>query len=241
MNPFKHKEPLYFSTEIDFAIIILVSILGIVVNRKFLKDMKDDSRKSSPSLIDDVMVFRTKSIMMVIPTFMFLHWSLTLNYQFPNWFYHALCYEQYNAMFWRFYFGFTSLIISLMRFFFIIYNEKVLLLGKQRVKKFFYFLSISAPLIMTIFHACTLPVPPSAYNTAHKTCHNFLEHSYNMTCPDQNGITDDCAPILPHVIAQIPKAATKVVGIIVKIMYIIMCSNILEGILYWRTFKKIRE
>ena len=127
------------------------------------------------------MTSRTKLIILVVPACMLLHWSLTLNYRFPEWFYQALCYEQYNAMFWRFYFGFTSFIISSMRYFFIVYNETALLLGKQRVKKFFEFLSIMVPLIMTVLHACTLPVPPTAYNIAHKTCHKFFEVSQNIT------------------------------------------------------------
>ena len=149
--------------------------------------------------------------------------------------------EKYNGMFWRFYFNVSSLIISLMRYFFIVYNEKVLFFGKQRVKNFFYFLGVVIPLIMTILHACTLPVPPSAHNNAHKTCQKYLELSYNMTCRDGNGISDNCAPILSIVIEIIPQATIKVVGFIVKLMYIIMCSNILEGILYWKTFKLIRE
>ena len=241
MNPFQYKEPLYFSTELDFVIIIIVSILGMLINQKFLNDMKDDSRKSSPSLIDDVMTSRTKSKMIVIPGYMLLNWSLTLNYQFPDWFYQALCYEQYNGMFWRFYFNVSSFIISLIRYFFIVYNEKVLLLGKQRVKNFFNFLGVVIPLIMTIMHACTLPVPPSVRNNAHKTCYKYLEVSYNMTCQDRNVIPDNCAPIQSIVIERIPQAVTKVVGFIVKLVYVMMCSNILEGIFYWRTFKLIRE
>ena len=241
MNPFQYKEPLYFSTELDFVIIIIVSILGILINQKFLNDMKDDSRKSSPTLIDDVMTSRTKSKMIVIPGYMLLNWSLTLNYQFSDWFYQALCYEQYNGMFWRFYFNVSSLIISLIRYFFIVYNEKVLLLGKERVKNFFNFLGVVIPLIMTIMHACTLPVPPSVHNNAHKTCYKYLEVSYNMTCQDRDVIPDNCAPIQSFVIERIPQAVTKVVGFIVKLVYVMMCSDILEGIFYWRTFKLIRE
>ena len=241
MNPFQYKEPMYFSIEVDLLIIVTISILGTQVNRKFLKDMKDDERKGSSSLIQNIMTTRTKLMMLVVPAFMLLHWSLTLSYLFPEWFYQVLCYEQYNSMFWRFYFGFTSLIISLMRYFFIVHNENALLLGKQRVKKFFEFLSIMVPLIMTVLHACTLPVPPTAYNIAHKVCHKFLEVSHNMTCEGQNGITDSCAPILPIVLEQIPTIATNSLGTFVKMMYIIMCSNIVEGILYWKTFKMIRE
>ena len=241
MKAFQYKKPLYLSNEVDFIIIMSQAIIGTLVNRKLLKDMKDDERKSSPSLIQNIMAFRTKSIMIVVPTFALLHWSLTLNYHFPDLFYQALCYEQYNAIFWRFYFGFTSLIISFMRYFFIVYNEKAVLLGKERIKKFFELISVMVPFIMTVLHACTLSVPPSVRNTAHKTCHEFLEVSHNMTCLDQTGTMDLCAPILEMVIERIPTSVTKFVGIFVNSMYIIMCSNILDGILYWRIFKMIRE
>ena len=92
MKPFQYKEPLYFTNELDFVIILSQAIVGTLVNRKLLKDMKDDERNSSPSLIQNVMAFRTKSIMIVIPTFSLLHWSLTLNYRFPDLFYQTLCY-----------------------------------------------------------------------------------------------------------------------------------------------------
>ena len=241
-NPFQYKEPMYISIELDLVIIITMSILVIVVNRKFLKDMKDDARKSSASLIRDVMTSRTKAFMVVVPGFKLLNWSLTLDYRFPDCFYETLCYEQYIAIFFQFYFGFDSFIISLMRYFFIVYNETALLLGKQRMKKFFYFSSIIVPLIMTVLHACTLPVPPSVHIIAQKTCHEYLEVSYNISCQtDLIGNTDNCAPILPMVLKQIPIVVTKNLGIAVKSIYIIICSNVMEGILYWRTFKIIRE
>ena len=229
---------MYISQELDLVIIMTVSMLVVVVNRKLLKDMKEDP---SPSLIQDIMTSITKAIIVAVPGIMLLQWSLTLNYRFPDWFYLALCYEQYNAIFWRFYFAFHSLIISSMRYFFIVYNEKALLLGKERVKKFFYFISIMLPLIMTVLHACTLPVPPSVYSIAQKTCHKYLTITYNMTCQDQSGITDHCAPILPIVLKYIPTVARQNIGIIVQLVYIIICSNIVEGILYWKTFKLIRE
>ena len=241
MSSIQFEEPMYFSAEVDLFIIITFSTLGILVNRKFLKDMKDDERASSPSLIQDVMVARTKAVMVVHPLSSLLYWSLTLDHHYPDWYYQIVCYEQYSTMFWRFYFGFTTFIISSIRYIFIVYNERVLSIGKEEVKRIFYILSIFLPLTMTILHACVLPEPPSSYNIAHKTCNKYLEASYNMTCQITNGIHDNCAPILPIVMEYIPTGVAKVVGVMVKVMYIVMCTNIMEGILYWRTFKKIQE
>ena len=84
-NPFQYESPMYISPELDLVVIITMSILVTLVNRKFLKDMKDDGRKSS-SLIRSVMTSRTKAFIVAVPGFMLLHWSLTLNYRFPEWF-----------------------------------------------------------------------------------------------------------------------------------------------------------
>ena len=187
------------------------------------------------------MTARTKAIMVVIPSQFLLNMSLTLDVQFPEWFYLGLCYEQYNSMFWRSYFGFTSFLISLMRYMFIVYNQQIMKIGKATVKNVFYVLSIGLPAIMTVLHACALPVPPSAHNTAHRTCHKFLQKTYNMTCGDDEGVKDDCTPILTFILDYVPSDITHLIGVTVKVLYIIMCANVIEGILYWKTFKTIRE
>ena len=242
---FQLNEPMYFSSGVDLLIVVLLSVLVIFVNGKYLNDMNEDDRTrlpgTAPCLISDVMRTRTKSAMVLLPFNYFLGWFLALDLQFPEWFYHMICSDQYLTLYFRFYYSSNSLIISLMRYVFIVHNRKVLEFGKDEAKKLFYYLSVGMPLVLTIAHACTIPVPEAAYNKSTRICSAFYEASYNITCGDPNGVKDDCAPILSFVLRHVPSDVTVPIGAIVKVLFALTCTNVLDGILYWKTFKKIRE
>ena len=245
MKSFQFNETLYISSSVDLVIISLISVLILFVNGKYIKDMNEDDRNRLPgtprSLIKDVEITRSKAAFLIPPLYYLLAWFLSQGYLLPEWFYHILSYEQYLTLFQRFYFSSTSLIIASMRYVFIVHNEKVLTFGKNKAKRLFYFASIGAPMLMTVLHACSLPVPSSGYNLPHKVYVKFFEASYNMTCGDPDGLKDDCAPILSSVHHIVPSNITKIVGMVVKLFFIVTCTNILDGILYWKTFKFIRE
>ena len=206
--------------------------------------MEEDDRNRLPgttrSLIQDVMVTRTKASSLH-PFYYLLSWFLIQGYLLPEWFYQMLSYEQYLTLFLRFYFPFTTLVIASMRYVFIVHNQKVLAFGTDKAKRLFYYTSIGAPMLMALLHACTIPVPSSTYNFPHKFCVKFFETTYNMTCGDLYGVKDDCDPILSLVHYIFPSNITKIIGIVVKFFFIVMCTNLLGGILYWKTFKFIRE
>ena len=222
-----------------------MSALIFVINRKYLNDMNEDDRTRHPGtptcLISDVMRTRTKIGMVLIPYYYLFAWFLSQGIHLPDWFYHLLCYDQYIKMFLQFFFSLTSLTIALMRYTFIVHNRKVIQFGKDKTKKMFHYGSVVIPLILSAFHALFIPVPPSGYNLPHRICTEFLETTYNMTCGDPNGLKDDCAPILSVVQQYANLNVTKVIGIFVKIFYVFCCLNILDGILYWKTFKLIHE
>ena len=246
MNSFHYQNPMYVSALADFLILFHVWGLIILVNRKYLKDMKDDTRYRSPgtapSLINDVMTTRTKAAMIVGTLGPLSNWFFTLDYYLPESFYQLLLpYYQYQLTFFRFYFPFTTLIVPLMRYVFIVHNRRVREFGKEKLKKLIYYCSIWVPMMMTVLHAFTIPVPRQTFDITLETSYKFLEKSYNITCGDAMGVKDDCAPILSFVHQHISKDVTKIVGIGVKIFYAIVCSRIVAGILYWKTFQTIRE
>ena len=245
MNSFDYEEPRYVSSEVDFLIPLTIGALVVLVNGKYLKDMSDDARYrlpgTAPSLIHDVMTSRTKAAIIIIPLMSFFNWFFTLNYNLPDWFYLLLPYYQYPLTFIRFYFQFTSFIISLMRYVFIVHQQKVMTFGKNKAKRIFYQLSIWIPILMSVLHACTIPIPRSGYDITLETTYKYLETSYNMTCGDPMGIKDDCSPILSFTQQHVSKDITKPIGIAVKIFFAVMCFNFVDGILYWKTFKAIKE
>ena len=56
---------LYISPSIDFVIIVIVSLLIILVNSKYLSNMKEESKNAQ--VIQDVMIARTKLAMVAAP------------------------------------------------------------------------------------------------------------------------------------------------------------------------------
>ena len=70
MDSFHYQDPMYVSTLADFIILFNVWALMILVNGKYLKDMRDDTRYRSPgtapSLINDVMTTRTIATMILV-------------------------------------------------------------------------------------------------------------------------------------------------------------------------------
>ena len=245
MDSFHYQGPMYVSPGVDFMILLSLATSILLVNGKYLKDMKEDTRYrlpgTAPGLINEIMISRSKVVMILVPLTPLSNWFFTLDYYLPDSFYQLLCYYQYPLTFYRFYFAFTSFIISLMRYVFIVHHQQVLRFGKIAARKLFYHSSIWIPMLMTALHACTLPVPRQSFDITLETSYRFLEKSYNMTCGDPMGIKDDCAPILSFIHQYVSKETTKLVGVGVKIFYAIMCLNIIDGILYWKTFKLIRE
>ena len=222
-----------------------MSVVIVIVNRKYLNDMNEDDKNrhpgTPPCLISDVMRTRTIIVMVTLPYYYALAWFLSQGFYLPDWFYHLLCYDQYFIIFQRFFFSLNSLTIAMMRYTFIVHNRKVLEFGKDKAKKLFHYGSVVIPIVLAALHAFTLPVPPSGYNLPHRICTDYLETTYNMTCGDPNGVKDDCAPILSVVQQYANLNVTKVIGIFVKVFFVFTYSNILDAILYWKTFKLIRE
>ena len=62
----------------------------------------------------------------------------------------------------------------------------------------------------------------------------------NITCGDPEGIRDECSPLLTLVQEYISTDVTKGVGIAVKIFSLFMFTNVLDGIMYWKTFGMIK-
>ena len=241
----KEKEPMYVSSEVDLIISVMVSVAGLAINSKLLKDMKEDFRMrppgTNPSLIQDVMTTYTKTLMIFCPSYLFLFWILNEEIYLPDWLKYLLCYDQYIATTVRFYFYFHSMIVAIMRYSFIVHHERIMVFGKDEAKAMFYHISVIIPIIFGVTHACTLPIPKNAQNLAQRTCNNFYKDNYNITCGDPSGIPDECSPILVFVKEYISPELLSYVGLVVKIVFVVVYSNIFEGILYLKTFRTIKR
>ena len=179
--------------------------------------------------------------MVFFPAYQFLFWFLHQNFYLPDWFHYLLCYDQYIVACCRFYFSFNTFVVAIMRYTFIVHQQRVMTFGKKRAKTLFYYMSIIIPIIFGVLHACTLPTPINTQNIAKEVCNRFYQEAFNITCGDPNGVKDECSPILTFVQRYISLEVTYYVGIAVKVVAIIIFLNFLEGFIYWKTFSNIKK
>ena len=126
---------------------------------------------------------------------------------------------------------FHSFIVALMRYFFIVHEEKVKKFGKDKTKKVFLFLAISFPIIFLVWGAienqdiATLIFLNRCYGIIDKVFMAELTTGKNLGCVFSNGGYLD-------IILQIT-CITK------GIVFILMCLNVSEAIIYYRIFSHI--
>ena len=238
-------EPLYISSMVDLLIVFMVSFAGLIINWKFLSDMNEDDQRrpagTSECLIKDVLNTSTKVAMVMMPIYQFLFWFLNEKYELPAWFQYLLCYDQYIYPTVRVYWGFNSLVIAAMRYTFIVHNTRVLHFGKERAKSIFYYGSIIIPIIMGILHALSVQTPTNVQNLSQSVCIDFYLDSLNITREDSHNIPGFGSPILSFVYQYVPSEVTDYVYTALTGICLVIFSNVLEGILYWKTFAEIKR
>ena len=241
-----HTEPMYVSPIVDFFITILVSITGLLINWKYLKNMKEDDRMRSPgegpSAIKDIMIMYTKIEMVVTPYYLFFNWFLHGEFfDLPQWFEYLLCYDQYLSNFTRIFNVFNSLVTASIRYMLIVHHDRVMSFGKDTLTSLFYHGSYIVPIILEVLTAFTTQMPENFKNPAQLICNVFHHESHNLTCKDINCIGDQYSPLLSFSHTFVPIEITDYLGIILKMVFVIIAANIVEGILYWKTFSEIKR
>ena len=245
MKHLRDPEPMYISSMVDLLIILVVSFVGVTVNWKFLKDMKEDDRMRPPGtnecLIKDVLDTFTKVVMIVSPFYLFFFWFLNEEYEITPWFQYLLCYEQYISSTFRLYWAFNSLVIATMRYTYIVHNERVLQFGKDRAKFIFYIGSILIPVVLGALNAVFVQTPTNIHNPAQSICIDYYLDLLNITLKDSNDILGFGSPILCVVYLYIPVDIVRYVHATLAVIGLLLFSNVIEGILYWKTFGEIRR
>ena len=243
----KVVSPLFISSFWDIVIIFMVVLIGLTVNKKYLTDLVKDDKELGPNsngiLIKDITFTHTKLLMIYIPTYLILIWCLHDNIHVPEWFMHLMCYEKHIILFFRIYFGLTSLIIACLRYIFIVHHDKVLEFGVSRTKKVFYYAHLVIPMILAGLYAC-IPPNPSTVGTwnariTQQTCQKSVELSSTKVNFDENH--NATYFIDEHLRNIYWDELIYPVTMVVRISIIVILSNVLEGLFYWRTFSRMKR
>ena len=242
-NETLENDPIFIDSYLDPCAISLIMVLGILVNKNFLKNMKDDDKDRGPNsnglLIRDVMATNAKTQILVWPTLWILFWLIQIDFPFPTWMQPLFCYIKLFAYIFRIYFAFNSLAVAAMRYTFIVHNTSITSFGIVKTKTMFYYGSILIPLLFAIFYECTFDVSSELGGKALEIC----KHSHHVDSITSNTISDTehsfNSPIFVLFQKYVPKEVVYYFGISTKICLGIIFGNLLEGYLYWKTFRFI--
>ena len=222
--------------------IIVLSLGGILVNWKFLRNIKDDDKNRGPNsngiLIRDVMETHAKVQMVILPTLMAIYWMIKNSIVFSAWFYPFCRYMPFIMRTFRTYFAFNSLVVAAMRYTFIVHQDSVSSFGIEKAKRVYYYASIIIPVIIGLLFECTIdPTNPTALSL----CINWDQNTHNITGYKTNISQHFSSPIYLFVHEYVSTETTYYIRIFVRACIWIIFGNVMEGVLYWKTFSYIRR
>ena len=234
-----------FLSIVDLILCILISVLGILINVKFLKNMKDEERNlgtnSTGLLVRRVMTTYTITLIVSIPIELIFSWFLYENFELPTWFQYSLCYGIYFIQGLRIYFAFNSLVVAAMRYSFVVHHNAILRFGKEKAKTLFYYGSLAIPIMIEILAALSTPKHEIQAFAIRSICNESYQDSYSRTGLNVTITQDFSLPVYNFVHHYISADITYYVRIFLQLLFVMVFSNVVEGVLYYKTFKKIKR
>ena len=260
-------EPMYPSSIWELILFIVVSLCCIIVNVKVVKDLNEDDKKcrgqyGNGIVVKYVMATYSKIAMWFVPMLLISTWIINQNWTFLSWFSYLSCYAKYFFLGFTIYLGFTSLVIATMRYTFTNHHRWVLRYGYDKTKRTFNILSIVLPLILSIILSCTSgslhnsSISPWQHRCIDYFCQpmNINDTNAGITIKNSENDSIPClqrnpAPLPPYftspvysfVTRFVPTNITHCIEIFARIVMVIALSNLLEGVLYWKTFRFMKR
>jgi hypothetical protein len=233
---------------------------------KVVKDLNEDDRMSRRQngngiVVKYVMATYCKKAMWFVPMLLISTWVLNRNWTFPSWFSYLSCYAKYFFIYFTIYFGFTSLVIATMRYTFTVHYKWVLRYGYEKAKGTMNTLSIVLPLFLSIIVSCTagsLHQPsispwqlrcidfycqPMHFNNTNAGTITIIPKNSSISCLQRTPAPLPpyfTSPIYSFVTRYVPTDITHGIEIFARIVMCIALSNLLEGFLYWKTFRYMK-
>ena len=218
-----------------FVVKVIVICIGEFVGTKLLACLKKEK-----SIITDVTKLFIISQMILHPILHIL--ELVLNTIYPvhevigNWF----CFLDWLlwGVFMRIGLN-NSFICALLRYFFIVHEEKVNYYGKEKVKRWFLYFSLAMPLVQFTFQALGSSPRLSFVNKCYGTDHRvFLIETSTLNIFKGNFVKLDG----PYVdINFLREVGTRICKGVEAIFFLVMGFNLTEVFFYYKIFTKIER
>ena len=226
------QDPLF--VVIFFLLKSLVVIISEVVAIKVLKLTKKEK-----SITAEVTKFYLYTLMILSP--LRLLFNTTIDSLHPvseiigHWFC-TVC--EYMHLFAMVIILSNSFIACVMRYYFIVHNEKVASYGKQKLKRIFFCLTISNPVLTCIIYALARPElsPNSHFNKCYGDDHKvFLIETSTLEALEQNFLDFEIHEQL-GLATDIILLLRKALRILWKTIFTLIGFNVVEGFIYYRIF-----
>ena len=230
------------STILEFLFSVVISIVGVIVNYRFSKKLKQE-RKNRPigrkgNVIEPVM--RWFCIVQIIfwPYELLVFWMMFNEIiptdQMPNW----LCYVSLNILkFGRMYIAYNSLFIALIRYYYIVHQQRANQWDFERTGKWFQIASIAVPIAME-----TIGLFTNNYTEYTKSSDRFDDCAASYQ--GLNGTDNATLPqsiVVELTMQYLPESLVLTIFYIYTTISMVVLMNITEGFLYFKIFQSVRR
>ena len=137
-----------------------------------------------------------------------------------------------------------SLIIALIRYVFIVHNDKVVAYGKEKLKKLFWYLSIGIPIFNLLWIATDLIRIDT--NIAINRCNGVDHERFRIQSWSSLGLIKKNFETLQiyhdnNNLSIFIAALRRISKVVQRVWMILLASNIIEGIIYFKLIQHMRR
>ena len=231
---------------------IIWAISGITICKQLYNNVRKEDHQERGKVIQQIM--KTYSAVQCVgwPIVMIAAWILYVNKNVfgiiqPFMVRYAIITLRFLFTMFRVYIGFNSLIISMCRYTFIVYENYVCKIGIQRMKYLFLCTSVALPILIAFLNEATHPIE-IAWICVFQPQDNLKNPQSNNGSDSQGifcakDIMEDIteSPIYNVLHDTLPAPFAYGIQMFTKALLITITSNILEGFMYSHTFIYIRR
>jgi hypothetical protein len=229
----------------DFIIYILFCVvvlpLGVVVNRKLYKKIKNEEHKEKGKVVQYILIHYLWFQCIIWPALaaflgVFRLYNVVFKTIKGSWARSIIASFRFVYGFNRDYVSFNSLIIATARYVVLTFERQAESFGVKRLKTVLVTSSIGVPIISSILYELTQPTE--------QVYISFFSYNISFAKEDNSNTSLNASfrsnlydsPVYVSFNSNVPRAVVDVLRILSDIMHIVLYSNVIEGCIYTHLF-----
>ena len=227
-----------YSAIAHFFVHMLIIIPGVIINRKFLNNARNEERKEKGKTLQRIMKNLSMAQMVLWPIILLSQWFTRVEFSLkilslnPCFMYYGGLMTTFMYHSFRLYVGFNSLVVAICRFCFLVNDNIVLKYGIHKFRIIVYYGSILVPLGVSILQEGVVPRQGWMIFNTNSGCTRYHFNDTNM---------ESQSIIYAFVQHNFSFYIIKGIEVICYTTVFIILSNVIEGILYWYTWSFIKQ